>query len=90
MRAVTITPAQAEALRIIRTETVFYEYRKLKPSVNRPVPVTSRDLTPKYSHGLNARTVEALITKNLVTMQARDERHGVIVPVTDDEEGEGD
>lgn len=72
------TPMQ-DAQRIIRHNEVTYTYRPMRRSVNKRLPVTARDLTPVYSHGLNARTVEALISRGLVTLSPRSPQHGRVL-----------
>lgn len=71
-----LSPAMRAALTTIRTGVVTYRFLPVKRSVRRPLPVTSRDLTPVYSHGLNAATVEALIRRGVVTLSAYSNDHG--------------
>lgn len=62
-------PMQA-ARQIIEHNEVVYAYRPLRRSVNKPLPISKADVTPHYSHGLNARTVEALISRGVVRLVA--------------------
>lgn len=80
------TPAMDEALQLIRTQTVFYTYRPLPRSVDRPLPVRPRDLTPVYSHGLHASTVGALERRGLVTLASHSLRHGRVLAVEPEED----
>lgn len=76
-----LSPAMEAARAIIREGGVTYHYRPMRRSVNRPQPVTSRDLTPVYSHGLNARTVQALIDRALVRHVPHDQNHGRVFSI---------
>jgi hypothetical protein len=75
------TPAMETAHAIIRVNNVTYLYRPLRSSVNRPRPITPRDLTPVYSHGLNARTVQALIDRGLVRLVPHSPERGRVISV---------
>lgn len=81
----SLTPSMQTALTIIRHNEVTYTFRPLTRSTRRPLPVTSRDLTPVYSHGLNARTVEALFSRGLVTLSPHGVSHGRVVDTSGDD-----
>lgn len=73
-----LTQPMRDTLAVIRTHAVTYTFRPLRRSVNRPLPVTSRDLLPVYSDGLRARTVEALIRRGLVGLYSRGTGGGIV------------
>lgn len=65
---VRLTPAMKTAVAVIHHNEVIYTYRPMPRSTRKPLPVTAADLTPVYSHGLNPRTVQALIDKGIVAL----------------------
>ena len=78
-----LSPGMRFAYDVIRSNDVTYTYRKLSPSTRRALQVTTRDITPIYSHGLNAATVEALIRRRLVQLSPYSPGHGRVVDCAD-------
>lgn len=68
-----------DALELIRDGGVTYTYRPMTPEKNTPKPVTRTDLTPSYSHGLRANTVQALEDRGIVKLSPVDQNHGKVV-----------
>lgn len=76
---VRLTPTMKTAVAIIHHNEVTYTYRPMPRSTRKPLPVTAADLTPVYSHGLNPRTVQALIDKGIVTLSALTPHNGRVL-----------
>lgn len=76
-----LSEAQQVALEAVRAGGVVYRYRPLTPSVRRPKRVTSKELTPVFSHGLRAGTVLALERRGLVRLVPVTPEHGRVVVV---------
>lgn len=83
---IRMTSTTKKALHIIRTQEVTYTYRPMRRVVNKPEPVTVRELTPVYSHGIKSMSVEALMRHGLVTLSPHSERHGRVLPVETEED----
>jgi hypothetical protein len=63
----------------VRNADVTYAYRPLATQKNTPKPITEKDLTPVYSHGLRAATVQALEDRGIVKLSPVDQDHGNVV-----------
>lgn len=80
-----MTTTMEKALHIIRTQEVTYAYRPMRRAINRPEPVTARDLAPVPSHGLKFASIAALERRGLVTLSPHSEKHGRVLPVETEE-----
>jgi hypothetical protein len=76
-----LSPAQQVAMSAIAAGYVTYQFAPLKPSKTRIKKVTSADITPRFSHGLKARTVFSLERAGLIRLIASDIMSGVVLPV---------
>jgi hypothetical protein len=76
-----LTTTMMDALEAVRGDDVTYTYRPMRPSKNQPKPVTPQDLIPVYSHGLGARTVQALEDRGIVKLSPIDQNHGKVIAV---------
>lgn len=81
-----ITPSMKDTRSVIQNNEVTYRYRPVRRSVNRPLPVTGRELSPVYSHGLHARSVQALIDRGLVKLSPIDQESGRVIEVPADQD----
>jgi hypothetical protein len=76
-----LTASQKVALATIQAGGVVYRYKPLTPALNRPQALTSREMTPVFSHGLRAVTVLSLERMGAVKLSPITPESGKVIPL---------